>query len=65
MKNVREGDFVKHKTITWMNGGRPFHVITIDNGKAFCEYFGKNNIQQFHEFDVNQLVIVRKPASDK
>ncbi len=58
MQNVREGDFVKHKTITWMNGGKPFHVIKIQDGKAYCEYTGKDNILKFHEFDAEQLVIV-------
>ena len=31
MKAVKEGDFVKHKTIAWMNGGKPFHVIKVEN----------------------------------
>ena len=64
MRDVREGDFVKHKTIAWMNRGKPFHVIKIENEKAYCEYLGKNNILQYHEFDLNQLVIVDKPAEE-
>ena len=61
MKAVAEGDFVKHKTIEWMNGGKPFHVIKIENGKAFCEYTGPGSIQYFHEFDIEQLITVSKP----
>jgi hypothetical protein len=40
MEEIKEGDAVKHKTIAWMNGGKPFHVIKVENGKAYCEYTG-------------------------
>jgi hypothetical protein len=61
MEPVQAGDFVKHKTISWMNGGKPFRVIKVENGKAFCEYTGKNSIQYFHEFDAEQLVVIERP----
>ena len=57
-KAASEGDYVKHKTITWMNRGKPFRVIKIENGKAYCEYSSKDNITNFYEFDLDQLVIV-------
>ena len=58
METVKSGDFVKHKTISWMNGGMPFHVVKVENGKAYCEYTGKDHVQYFHEFDVDQLLVV-------
>jgi len=61
-KVVKEGDFVKHKTITWMNRGKPFHVLKVENGKAYCEYTGKDGIINFYEFDADQLVIVHNPG---
>jgi len=61
MEPVQVGDFVKHKTITWMNNGNPFRVIRIENEKAYCEYTGHNSVQYFHEFDVEQLVVTEKP----
>ena len=63
MEEVKEGDFVKHKTIGWMNGGKPFHVIKVENGKAVCEYIGPNSIQYFHEFDIEQLIVVDAPIN--
>jgi hypothetical protein len=57
METVKEGDLVKHKTISWMNGGNPFKVLQIENGKAFCEYTGSNSTQYYHEFDVEQLIV--------
>lgn len=57
MEPVQPGDWVKHKTITWMNNEKPFRVIKIENGKAYCEYIGHNGVQYFHEFDVEQLVV--------
>jgi hypothetical protein len=62
MEKIKEGDFVKHKTISWMNAGKPFLVIKVENGKAFCEYTGQNSIQYFHEFDIEQLIIVSAPV---
>jgi hypothetical protein len=61
MEPVQVGDFVKHKTISWMNNGKPFRVIKIENDKAICEYTGQNSIQYFHEFDIEQLIIVSAP----
>ena len=61
MEEVKVGDFVKHKTITWMNNEKPFHVIKIENGKAYCEYIASNGVQYFHEFDVEQLVVTAHP----
>ena len=58
VETVKAGDLVKHKTISWMNGGRPFRVVKVENGKAYCEYTGKEQVQYFHEFDVDQLIIV-------
>ncbi|HVX26196.1 MAG TPA: hypothetical protein VHB70_07625 [Parafilimonas sp.] len=60
MEEVETGDLVKHKTITWMNNEKPFHVIKIENGKAHCEYIGRNGVQYFHDFDVEQLVVIEK-----
>ena len=61
METIQVGDFVKHKTISWMNNGKPFRVIKIENDKAFCEYTGQNSIQYFHEFDIEQLIVVSAP----
>ncbi len=61
MQVVKEGDFVKHKTIGWMNGGKPFLVIKVENNKAFCAYTGHNSVEYFHEFDIQQLIIVDTP----
>jgi len=63
-KAVKEGDYVKHKTISWMNRGKPFHVISVENGKVYCEYTGKDDITNFYEFDVEQLVIVPNAGHD-
>jgi len=60
MQAVQVGDLVKHKTISWMNSEKPFHVIKIENGKAYCEYTGANGVQYFHEFDVEQLLVVEE-----
>ena len=62
MEEVKEGDFVKHKTISWMNGGKPFRVVRVENGKTFCEYTGANSEQYFHEFDTEQLIVVDAPV---
>ena len=62
METVKVGDLVKHKTISWMNGGNPFKVLRIENGKAFCEYTGSNAIQYYHEFDVEQLISAATPS---
>jgi len=65
MQGVQVGDLVKHKTISWMNSEKPFRVIRIENGKAYCEYTGSNGIQYFHEFDVEQLLVVEgSPGSE-
>ena len=50
MESVQLGDLVKHKTIAWMNDEKPFRVISVENGKATCEYTGRNGIQYFHDF---------------
>jgi hypothetical protein len=63
-KAVKEGNYVKHKTITWMNRGKPFHVIRVENGKAYCEYAGKDDIINFYEFDVEQLIIVQNISNN-
>ena len=62
METVKVGDLVKHKTISWMNRGKPFKVLRIENGKAFCEYTGSNSIQYYHEFDVEQLIGAEIPS---
>jgi hypothetical protein len=61
MESVQVGDFVKHKTISWMNNEKPFRVIRIENGRAYCEYTGSNGVQYFHEFDAEQLVVTERP----
>jgi hypothetical protein len=61
MELVQVGDCVKHKTISWMNNGKSFRVVSIKNGKACCEYTGRNGVQYFHEFDVKQLVVIEAP----
>ncbi len=63
MEAVKVGDFVKHKTISWMNNEKPFRVIRIENGKAYCEYTGSNSIQYFHEFDIKQLLVIDRPPN--
>lgn len=55
---IKEGDLVKHKTIHWINKGNPFRVIKIEEGKAFCEYDGRDSIKYFHEFELEQLIAV-------
>lgn len=62
MKAVTAGDFVKHKTIVWMNGGNPFRVIKIENDKAYCEYISHNSVHYFHEFYTEQLVVVNESS---
>jgi hypothetical protein len=57
METVKVGDLVKHKTISWMNGGKPFRVIKIEDDRVFCEYTGRNSTQYFHEFYIEQLII--------
>jgi len=59
MESVQLGDLVKHKTIAWMNDEKPFRVISVENGKATCEYTGRNGIQYFHDFDIEQLKIIQ------
>jgi hypothetical protein len=65
MEAVKAGDFVKHKTISWMNGGKPFRVVKVENGKAICEYIGPNAIQYFHEFDTEQLLVIKEQVLKK
>jgi len=65
MEPVQVGDFVKHKTITWMNNENPFRVLKIENGKAYCEYKGRNDVQYYHEFDAEQLVVIEVPPGAK
>ena len=60
METIEEGDIVRHKTITWINGGMPFNVIKIDEDKAECAYVGNDNSLKSYIFDVNQLLIVNK-----
>ena len=43
-KAASEGDYVKHKTITWMNRGKPFRVIKIENGKAVENWVQMNMV---------------------
>ncbi len=62
MKAITAGDFVKHKTIVWINGGKPFRVIKVENDKAYCEYIGSNSIQYFHEFYTEQLIVVNETS---
>ena len=60
MEKIEVGDIVKHKTITWINGGMPFNVIKTDEDKADCAYVGNDNHLKTYVFDVDQLLIVHK-----
>lgn len=63
MEPVKIGDLVKHKTIAWMNHEKPFQVIRIENGKAYCEYTGRHGVKYYHDFDVNQLVVIKRSSN--
>ena len=60
METIQEGDIVRHKTITWINGGMPFNVVKIDQDKAECTYVGNDNSVKSYIFDVDQLLFVHK-----
>lgn len=58
MRQIQEGDKVRHKTII-MNGGLAMNVLKIENGKALCEHFeGPDGIHKQTWVDLSELEVI-------
>ena len=60
MEILKAGDTVRHKSKIHLNGGVAFNVVAIDDDRALCAYFDRDQVDCEEWFDIADLILVNK-----